>query len=200
MAAGGMLRAQTNAATAPAPRGPTIINSDRANFDIAARRAFYYGNVRVDNPQMQMTCEQMVADLPPTGNHISRIVAETNVLIAAVDSKGQTNHSASDKAVYVYNVQGTVTNETITLSGHASVTNADGSWARGEPLIYDRATGHLYGTNYQMFIKPNDSGALGGANSPAAKTNSPPRKAKPAMTKTNFPPGTIQNVDKMMIQ
>jgi lipopolysaccharide export system protein LptA len=171
---GGMLRAQTNATAAPKPpRAPTLINSDYADFDLLStpRKAFYYGNVQVDDPQMKLTCEKMVADLPPTGGHVSRIVAETNVLIAAVDDKGQTNHSTSDKAVYDYNVQGIVTNETITLSGHASATNADGSWIRAEPLVWDRATGHIYGTNEVMSIKPATSNLMKSTNSPATKTN-----------------------------
>jgi lipopolysaccharide export system protein LptA len=173
---GGILRAQTNMnATAQPEHPPTIINSDNANFDLLStpRKAFYYGHVRVDNPQMKLTCEKMVADLPPAGGHISRIVAETNVLIAAIDDKGQTNHSTSDKAVYDYNVQGIVTNETVTLSGHASATNADGSWIKAEPLIWDRATGHIYGTNETMSIKPTTSDAMGGTASPSVKTNKP---------------------------
>ncbi len=173
---GGMLCAQTNVnATAQPERPPTIINSDNANFDLLStpRKAFYYGHVHVDNPKMKLTCEKMVADLPPAGGHISRIVAETNVLIAAIDDKGQTNHSTSDKAVYDYNVQGIVTNETVTLSGHASATNADGSWIRGEPLVWDRATGHIYATNEVISVKQSTSDAMGSTNSPTSKTNKP---------------------------
>ena len=175
---GGMLRAQTNANAATQPeRPPTIINSDNANFDLLStpRKAFYYGHVHVDNPKMQLTCEKMVADLPPEGGHISRIVADTNVLIAAINDKGETNHSTSDNAVYVYNVQGQVTNEVITLSGHASATNdADGSTMTGEPLIWDRATGRIYATNEVIIIKQKLSDAMSGTNSASSKTNKPP--------------------------
>lgn len=185
---GGMLPAQTNAgaATQP-PRAPTLIDSDRADFDLGSspRQAFYYGHVHVDDPQMKLTSAQMVADLPPTGGHISRIVAETNVVIDFLDDKGQTNHAISDKAVYIFNLQNGVTNETVTLSGHASVTNADGSWMTGEPIIWDRVNNSVHATNEHISVKQNISDAMGGTNAPAKKTNAPP--------------GTIENIDRMTI-
>jgi lipopolysaccharide transport protein LptA len=176
-----MLRAQTNASTPTPPRAPTLINSDRADFDITAREAFYYGNVRVDDPQMKLTCAKMTADLPQTGGHINRIVAETNVVIDSVDDKGQTNHATSDKAIYVYNVQNGVTNETVTLTGNAKVENAQG-WLTGEPIVWDRAKNSLHAENQKMLFRQNISDVM-------AKTNSP-------VAKTNFPPGTIQDIDK----
>ncbi|HEX3856203.1 MAG TPA: LptA/OstA family protein [Verrucomicrobiae bacterium] len=173
MLGGEILRTQTNAADAPKPaRAPTIINSDRADFDIAARKAFYYGNVRVDDPQMKLTCAQMVADLPQTGGHINRIVAETNVVIDSVDEKGQTNHATSDKAVYIYNVQNGVTNETVTLTGHAKVENEQG-WLTGEPIVWDRANNSLHAENQKMLFRQNISDVMTNTNSAAGKTNKP---------------------------
>jgi lipopolysaccharide transport protein LptA len=170
---GGRLPAQTNVAGAPPPpRAPTLINSDRADFDLTARQAFYYGNVRVDDPQMKLTCAKMVADLPPTGGHINRIVAETNVVIDSVDEKGQTNHATSDKAVYYYHVQDGVTNETVTLTGHAKVENAQG-WLTGEPIIWDRAKNFIHAENQNMIIRQNINDAMGGTNLTRAKTNNP---------------------------
>jgi lipopolysaccharide transport protein LptA len=180
-AGGGILRAQTNVNATPPPRAPTIINSDRADFDIAARKAFYYGNVRVDDPQMKLTCAKMVADLPPEGGHINRIVAETNVVIDSVDDKGQTNHATSDKAVYFYNVLNGVTNETVTLTGNAKVENAQG-WLTGEPIIWDCANNMMHAENQKMLFRQNVSDMM-------TKTNS-------STAKTNFPPRTIQNIDK----
>jgi lipopolysaccharide transport protein LptA len=198
LAAGEISRAQTNTVAAPPPRAPTIINSDRADFDLTARKAFYYGNVRVDDPQMKLTCAKMVADLPQTGGHINRIVAETNVVIDSVDEKGQTNHATSDKAVYFYNVLNGVTNETVTLTGNAKVENAQG-WLTGEPIIWDRANNMMHAENQKMLFRQNIGDVMTNATSSATNTNSPPRKTKPPMTKTNFPPGTVQNIDKMII-
>jgi lipopolysaccharide transport protein LptA len=170
---GGMLRAQTNVTDAPKPaRAPTRIDSDRADFDLTARKAFYYGNVRVDDPQMKLTCAQMTADLPQTGGHINRIVAETNVVIDSVDEKGQTNHATSDKAVYFYNVQNGVTNETVTLTGNAKVEYAQG-WLTGEPIIWDRANNKMHAENQRMIIRQNISEVMANTNSPSAKTNRP---------------------------
>ena len=168
---GGILRAQTNVSDAT-PRAPTIINSDRADFDIAARKAFYYDNVRVDDPQMKLTCAKMVADLPPEGGHINRIVAETNVVIDSVDEKGQTNHATSDKAVYFYDVQNGVTNETVTLTGNAKVENAQG-WLTGEPIIWDRANNIMHAENQKMLFRQSIKDVMTNTNSATSKTNKP---------------------------
>lgn len=179
------LRAQTNTnSVLPMPRGPTRIDSDSADFDMTGHRAVYSGHVRVDDPQMKLTSARLVADLPPDGGRVNHIVAETNVVIDFTDDKGQTNHVTSDKAVYDYNVQGTVTNETVTLTGDAKVENAQG-WLTGEPIVWDRAGNHLTATNQKMVFRQNLDGATAGTNSPPAKTN--------------FPPGTIQNIDQMII-
>ena len=164
LAAGEISRAQTNAVAAPPPRAPTIINSDRADFDLVARRAFYYGNVHVDDPQMKLTCAKMVADLPPDGGHINRIVAETNVVIDFLDEKGDKYHVTSDKAVYAYSVENTMTNETVTFTGSPKVVTAEGTISC-EPLIWDRAKGHFkFGGGYQMILNQNLNGG-GGTNS-----------------------------------
>jgi lipopolysaccharide transport protein LptA len=171
---GGILRAQTNAVAAPKPsRGPTMITSHRADFSDAARQIIYTGNVRVDDPQMTLTCEQLIADLPPNGGHIQHIVAVTNVVIDSVDEKGQTNHATSDKAIYDYNVQNGVTNEIITLTGNAKVENAKGTQT-GEPMWWNRANNSFHADNYHMISAQHIGDVMGSTNSSAKKTNSPP--------------------------
>jgi lipopolysaccharide transport protein LptA len=197
LAAGGMLHAQTNVNAAPKPpRAPTLIDSDRADFDLAGRRAVYRGNVRVDDPQMKLTCEELTADLPQSGGHINHLVALTNVVMDSTDDKGQTNHATSDKAVYDYNVQNGITNETVTLTGNAKVENAQG-WLTGEPIIWDRANNSLHAENQKMLLRQNIATAPVNTNAPAAKTNFPPGMTDLPMMKTNFPPGTIQNIDRI---
>jgi len=192
---GGNLPAQTNASAVPKPpRAPTIINSDHGSFDLTARRAIYRGNVRVDDPQMKLTCEQLTADLPQTGGHIDHLVALTNVVMDSVDDKGQTNHATSDKAVYDYKVAGGVTNETVTLTGNAKVENAQ-VWLTGEPIVWDRANNSMHAENQKMLFRQNIASAMANTNSPPAavqSTNLP-------FSKTNFPPGTIQNIDKITV-
>jgi lipopolysaccharide transport protein LptA len=140
--------AQTNAML-PMPRDPTRIVSDSADFDMAGHKAVYHGHVRVDDPQMKLTCAQLVVDLPPAGGRVSHIVAETNVVIDLVDEKGQTNHATSGNAVYDYNVRGAVTNETVTLTGNPQIVNGQGT-NTADVITWDRANGHVRETNPHM--------------------------------------------------
>ena len=170
-------RAQTNAAISETatnkikiapqpPRGPTLIDSDSADFDMTAHRAVYYGHVRVDNPQMKLACAQLTADLPPSGGRVNHIVAETNVVIDFTDEKDQTSHATSDKAVYFYAVQNGVTNETVTLTGNPQVEDAQGTQT-GDVITWDRANNHFQFINPHMVFKQ-------GFTSEAVKTNLPP--------------------------
>ena len=176
------MSAQTNVAAAS--KRPTVITSDTVDFDLTARRAIYRGNVRLDDPQMLLTCVLLTADAPPPEENSQRkhIVAETNVIIISVDEKGQTNYTTSDKAVYDLKVENGVTNETVTWTGHAVMTNSQGTLT-GEPIIWDRVKNHLFATDHKMVVNPGASSALTGTNSPPHKTNSPP--------------GTIQNIDRI---
>lgn len=196
---GGRLHAQSNTYATPRPtRSQTVITSTVVFFSNATRQIIYSGGVRVDDPQMQLTCEKLTADLPQNGGHINHLVALTNVVMDSVDDKGQTNHATSDMAVYDYNVVNGATNETVTLTGHAVAENAQ-VILYGEPIIYNRATGSLTATNQHMIIRQSLTSTLTKTNSLAAKTNSPVEIKDVPMTKTNFPPGTIQNIDKMAI-
>jgi lipopolysaccharide transport protein LptA len=163
----------TNAPPAAKPaRGPTTIESDSVDFDLAGHTATYCGDVRVDDPQMKLRCEWLLASLPQGGGHVTNIVAETNVVIDFTDDKGKTNHATSDKAVYFYNVQNGVTNETVTLTGHAKVENDQG-WLTGEPIIWNRATGHVTANNGKTIFRQTVTGSA--TNSPMTNNFSPPK-------------------------
>jgi lipopolysaccharide transport protein LptA len=161
------VRAQTNAdaAASSATRPPTQIESVSADFDMTGRRAVYRGDVRVDDPQMKLTCALLTVDLPPDAGHPNHIVAETNVVIDSTDAKGQTMHATSDKAVYDFNIQNGTTNETVTLTGNAKVENAQG-WLTGEPIIWNRANNSLSATNQKMIFKQNLDRLKPATNSP----------------------------------
>ena len=179
MLGGGILLAQTNVTDTPKPpRPPTVINSEHADFDLVVHRAVYWDNVRVDDPQMMLTCVRLTADMPPSqaAAQLKHIVAETNVVIDSVDEKGQTNHATSDKAVYHYEVKNGVTNETVTLTGNARMHNSQGTLT-GEPIIWDRINNHLTAVNQQMVVNQNIGSALTSTNSSAHKTNLPPEPA-----------------------
>jgi len=146
---------------------------------------------------MKLTCALLIADLPQSGGHVSHIVAETNVVIDAMDSKGQTMHATSDKAVYIYNVQDGVTNETVTLTGNPQpqVENAQGTMV-ADVIVWDRANnGYRFTGNYHM-ISHQSFGVAPETNSPPATTNelAAPKANLPPGADTNFPPGKLDLV------
>jgi lipopolysaccharide transport protein LptA len=198
------LRAQTNTnAATQLVRTRTVIDSKRVFFSNTTRQIIYSGSVRVDDPQMKLTCEQLTADFPQAGGHIDHLVALTNVVMDSTDEKGQTTHATGDTAIYDYKVQNGVTNEVVTLTGNARAENAK-MILYGEPITYDRTTGSLTAINQHMIIKQNLASVLN-TNAPAAKTNFPPATTIQSMpqgtnatdAKTNFPPGKIQNIDRI---
>ena len=81
--------------------------------------------------------------------------------------------------------------ETVTLTGgnpQPQMENALGTQA-GDVIIWNRANTNTHIRilgNYHMISHQNLNGAT-------ADTNSPPAK-------TNFPPGTIENIDKIYMQ
>jgi lipopolysaccharide transport protein LptA len=155
----------TNAPAKSKPaRGPTRIESDSAAFDLNGHSATYRGHVRVDDPQMKLRCEWLFASLPQGGGRVTNIVAERNVVIDFTDDKGKTNQATGDKAVYFYNVQNDVTNETVTLTGNAKIENAQG-WLTGDPIVWNRANNSVTAKNEKMIFRQNLNGS--------SETNSP---------------------------
>ncbi len=174
---GGWSQAQTNLKTAP-----TVITSKHGFYNNGNRQVIYTGNVQVDDPRMKLTCEQLIADLPPVGGHNNHLVALTNVVMDSVDEKGQTNHATSDMAVYDYKVVDGVTNETVTLTGNARVRSGQ-DWMTGEPIVWDRVNNSMRVENPKMILYQNSTNSLMNPNT--------------SPSKTNFPPGTIQNIDRI---
>jgi lipopolysaccharide transport protein LptA len=191
--AGMAARAESGTNAAPQPR-KTDIYSDSAVFDGSRHTVTYSGNVRVSDPDMKLTCAQLVADLPESGGRPTRIVAETNVVIDATNSNHQSMHATGDKAVYIYNVQNGVTNETITLTGNpqprvetAQATNT------ADIIVWDRVnnsytfTGNQHLVGRENFSTPTDT-----KQQPAATNSLTSQKANlPPGADTNFPPGKL---------
>jgi lipopolysaccharide export system protein LptA len=187
--------APPRASAPPPPRAPTRIDSDdSADFDLNGHRAIYRGHVRVDDPEMKLTCGLLIADVPSAGGHPDRIVAETNVVIDFTDTKGQTNHATSDKAVYVYSVQNGVTNETVTLTGNPQMENAQGTQA-GDVIIWDRASNKIHFDNPRMVFRQNLGITSAETNPPPAKTNLPPETIQNTAQNTNQPAGNSAGSD-----
>ena len=183
-----MVHAQTNPPGAlPTPRAPMFIHADSADFDLNGHQGIWRWHVRVDDPQMKLTCERLIADMPPAGGRPNHIVAETNVVIDFTDTKGQTNHATGDKAVYVYSEQDGVTNKTVTLTGNPQIENAQGTQA-GDVIILDLANNKAHFENPHMIFRQSLNGTSADTNPPVT-----------AIKTTNFPPGTIENIDKNII-
>ena len=136
--------------------------------------------MRVDDPQMKLTCELLVADVPQAGGRPNHIVAETNVVIDFTDTKGQTNHATGDKAVYVYQRAKRRDERDGHAHGQSAVMeNAQGTQA-GDVIIWDRANNKIHFDNPHMIFRQNLNGATADTNSPVT------------VVKTNFPPGTVE--------
>src|SRR5690348_6896881 len=84
--------------------GETRILSDNGlEAHYREKTYIYRKNVRVYNPQMNLTCELLTIDSPVfEDSKFNRAVAETNVVIDWLDANGSTNHATADKAVYSY--------------------------------------------------------------------------------------------------
>jgi len=175
----------TKASLSPKPRPLTLIYADRGEFDMAGRKVTYHGHVRVDDPEMKLTSEWLITDLPQPGEHVNRIVAETNVVIDFLDDKGQTNHATCARTVYSYAVKDGTTNELVTLSGNAKVENAEFIMT-GEPIVLNLATRKITANNLVMIPRQSLINASAGTNSPPA--------TKPPAADTNFPPGKLDLV------
>jgi lipopolysaccharide transport protein LptA len=194
VAAGTAARAQLNMNAALLSPRLMHIDADREDIDGNGHTVTFRGNVRVTEPDLKLTCALLTADLPPSGGRVSHIVAETNVVIDVTDSKGQTMHATGDKAVYIFNVQNGVTNETVTLTGNPQprVEDAQGTQT-GDVIVWDRANNVFHVTgNFHFEPKPN--GAPAGTNAPAAVTNELPATKKMALppgADTNYPPGML---------
>ena len=161
---GFVLAAQTNPLSAPteapalvgtATNAPTIIQSRSGQFFLKSNVFVYRGDVRVDNPQMKLTCELLTVEAPKvdTGK-FNRATAETNVVIDWFDDKG-TNHATSDKAVYTYTLTNTAkapdehweTNDFVVLTGNPVVTNLQGTF-KADPIVWDRINDVITSTNF----------------------------------------------------
>lgn len=134
-------------------RGDTHIFSDSADFDLKNRVGVYTGHVRVIDPQMKMTCEKLTAKVPENGGRIDSIVAESNVVIEAVDDKGRPVRATSEKAIYTYQVVNSVTNETIELVGNPDVSSAMFS-GTADTIVWDRINNSIHTTGQHMMIHP----------------------------------------------
>jgi lipopolysaccharide export system protein LptA len=120
----------------------TIHSEGPYQMDLNGHWATYQDHVRVTEGQMVMTCEWLLANLPEHGEHITNIVAMTNVVGDFVDNKNRKWHVTGDKGVYAYHAENGVTNETVTLTGNPPEIQEgeDTNTMTGDAIIYDAVT------------------------------------------------------------
>jgi lipopolysaccharide export system protein LptA len=132
---------------AKAERGSTSIDSTSMEFQYASREVIYRGNVRVKDPQMDLTCAVLSARFMTNDARLEleSIVAETNVVINAIDWEGRTNYATADKLVYFFSIRDGVTNQTIELTGNPRLTNsALGGGLSGTIIFVDLVAGKVF--------------------------------------------------------
>lgn len=125
------------------PRVKMTIHSDGPyQMDLNGHWITYQDHVQVTEGQMTMKCEWLMANLPLGNEHITNIVAQTNVVGDFIDNKNQKWHATGDKGVYAYHVQDGVTNETVTLTGNPPEIQEgqETNTMTGDAIIYDLVT------------------------------------------------------------
>ena len=137
------------------------------NYTFQTNHAEFRNNVRIEHPQMIMTCETVDADFSE-GNVDKRVVARQGVIIDVLDQKGEKYRGTGDKAVYTYRVTDTTTNDTVELMENPMLKSARGT-SIGDVITLDRISGKIVVKNSRSFIR---AGAFK-TNSHPAKTNSP---------------------------
>ena len=138
----------------PGARAPTEIFSDTGDFDLKNRIGVYRGHVRVIDPLMKMTCDQLTAQVSTNGGRPESIIAAGNVKVEGVDDRGRVVRVTCDQAINIYTTTSTTTNDTITLTGNVFMESAMFS-GTGDPIIWDRVTDSIHGEHLQMQGQPD---------------------------------------------
>jgi lipopolysaccharide export system protein LptA len=109
------------------------------DYSLRPEGALFRGNVRLEHPQMRLTCGQVEALAPHGASRTNRVVAEQSVVFDLTDGKGQNWHGTGDKAVYSYGVSANVTNETMVLTGSPAELTGTNFTGQNPVFILDLA-------------------------------------------------------------
>jgi hypothetical protein len=97
--------------------GVTHISSKHAYFDYRKHYLISYDTVKLEDPRIAMTCEYLMARFPTNGSQqVELAIAETNV-VAIISTNGTTYTIQAPKAVYTFQTTGSITNQTLLLTG-----------------------------------------------------------------------------------
>ncbi|HET7624039.1 MAG TPA: LptA/OstA family protein [Verrucomicrobiae bacterium] len=118
-------------------RPETTIRSKHFTWNMKTSTMIYTGDVRVDDPKMKLTCDVLTIEIPEH-KHPDSMIADHNVVIDAVDNEGKPIHATSDKAIYSYKVENSVTNEIVKLIGNPLVLS-DSNPKAGDNIAWSNA-------------------------------------------------------------
>ena len=150
------------------------IFSHQANLNTVSNLAIYSDNVRVVDPQMDLTCEVMTLRRSTNGS-LESVVAETNVVIVG---KQDNSRATGEKAVYIVNPD----TETMKLLGNAHWQD-DQREAKADSFIFDRKDNTIR-------AEPNAWLKL-----PRAAINQTGPLATKSIAPTNAPAGTNEFIE-----
>ena len=131
---------------------PMVITSRRFQFDTAIRQGVFSGQVRAENPDIELNCGELTANASADGSTFDSLTAENKV---AVVGKTEAFTANAEHALYTH------TNETMTLTGMVA-WKKDAQEGRAE-----RATIHQHDKGFEadgaVAIKmPRESLGVGG--------------------------------------
>lgn len=126
----------------------TLISSD--DYTVKVGRAEFTGHVRIEDPQMNITSDRLIAESPSNSDNIERILAEQNVQADLTDSNGQTTHVSGQRAFY------TMSDSLLRLTGTPVVQNERG-WLTGSIIVWDRAYDLMIVRNQRMVFQAENT-------------------------------------------
>ncbi len=137
----GLVEATTVAAPAPGPAAPSIrpqasphtnrfvnIFSDHFVLNYHSNRAVYSEQVRVDDPQFELTCRQLTLTRSTNGG-VERIVAERDVVIIGKENQSRAH---GDHAVYSISRGG----RRVELTGVPATWEGEGRKGRAQQIVF----------------------------------------------------------------
>ena len=133
------------------------------DYIVSPERALFRGRVRLEHPQMKWTCDRVTALAPQGATRTNRVVAEEGVVFDLTDDKGQKVHGTGDKAVYTYWVSGSVTNETMVLTGNPAELVETNYTGQNTVFILDLANHRLGAPGKSKYVV-HDVFKTGGTN------------------------------------
>ena len=161
-----------------APGTNIVLITSEAGFEVTTNQVIFRKNVRAQDSQMYLECEQLTAWSSPKSTNapkpvatgagtstdssdIDLIVAETNVMMITAEIQ-----VIGDRAVYH------ASNDVLVVTGQLVVAlNAQGSFA-GTNIVYNRRSGELYGDGPITVILANES---------LTRSNAPPPPPRPKL-------------------